>query len=163
MDDSALIPEPNAKALDPRVVLLWRIEALTWTAGLALAVGIAGWLLEFQYASGVAAAGVILAGILTAMLWPRARYRSWSFAVGDSDVVIRRGVWWRVTSVVPHSRIQHVDTTHGPIERRLGLSSVVLFTAGTVGASITIPGFPTAEAGELRDTLAELGRIGEAV
>lgn len=163
MDDSALVGDAGAKALDPRVVLLWRVQVLVWATGLASSVGVAGWLLDFQYQSVAAASAVMLAGILAALLWPPARYRSWSFALHDADVVLRRGVWWRVTSIVPHSRIQHVDTTHGPLERKLGLSSVVLFTAGTIGASMTIPGLPTAEAGELRDKLAALGRIGDAV
>lgn len=163
MDESALTLDTDAKALDPRVMVLWRVQLLVWAVGLAVSVGLAGWLLDYEYQSVVAASAVLLAGIITALLWPRARYRSWSFAVGDSDVVIRRGVWWRVTSVIPHSRIQHVDTTHGPLERKLGLSSVVLFTAGTVGASMTIPGLRTVEAGELRDRLAVLGGVGGAV
>ena len=163
MDESALTLDTDAKALDPRVMVLWRVQLLVWAVGLALSAGLAGWLLDYEYQSVLAASAVLLAGIITALLWPRARYRSWSFAVGDSDVVIRRGVWWRVTSVIPHSRIQHVDTTHGPLERKLGLSSVVLFTAGTVGASITIPGLRTVEAGELRDKLAVLGGVGDAV
>lgn len=163
MDDPALILPADAKALDRRVVVLWRLEILLWAAGLATSFGVGGWLLDFGYASLIGASVVLLAGIPVALLWPPARYRSWSFALRGSDVVLRRGVWWRVTSIVPHSRIQHVDTTHGPLERKLGLSSVVLFTAGTVGASITIPGLRTVEAGELRDRLAELGGIGDAV
>lgn len=163
MDDSALTLDTDAKALDPRVVVLWRAQALLWTAGIATSVGIGGWLLDFRYMSLIGASVALLTGILVALLWPPARYRSWSFALRGSDVVLRRGVWWRVTSIIPHSRIQHVDTTHGPLERKLGLSSVVVFTAGTVGASMTIPGLRTGEAGELRDRLAELGGVGDAV
>ena len=163
MDDQALIFRPAAKSLDARVVRLWRWHILFWTLGLALTVAVAGWLLEFGARSALAAFAALLPGLLLALLWPSARYRSWSFEVRDADVVLRRGVWWRVTSIVPHSRIQHVDTTHGPLERKLGLSSVVLFTAGTVGASIEIPGLPVGEAAALRDLLASLGRPGEAV
>ena len=155
--------DSDARALDPSVVRLWRWQALLWPAILAVTVGIAGWLLDLRSQAAIAASAVVLVGILIAIVWPPARYRGWMFAVRDSDVVLRRGVLWRVTSIVPHSRIQHVDTTHGPLERKLGLSSVVLFTAGTVGASITIPGLPAAEAAELRDRLAALGSTGEAV
>lgn len=163
MGDPTLIPDSDARALDPRVVRLWRWQALVWPAVLAVSVGAAGWLLDLRYQAAIAAPAVMLAGILVALVSPPARYRCWSFAVRDADVVIRRGVLWRVTSIVPHSRIQHVDTTNGPLERKLGLSSVVLFTAGTVGASITIPGLPATEAAELRDRLAALARTGEAV
>lgn len=163
MDDQSLIFGPGAKSLDARVVRLWRWHILFWTLGLALTVAVAGWLLEFGSWSAVGAFAMVLPGSALALLWPRARYRSWRFEVRDTDVVLRRGVWWRITSIVPHSRIQHVDTKHGPLERKLGLSSVVLFTAGTVGASIEIPGLPVGEAAELRDLLASLGRAGEAV
>src|SRR5687768_512353 len=163
MDDEPLIFGSGVKTLDLRVMRLWRWEILSWTAGLALSVAVAAWLLDLGYQFAIATFAVIPPGLLLALLWPRARYRSWSFEVRDTDVVLRRGVWWRMTSIVPHSRIQHVDTKHGPLERRLGLSSVVLFTAGTVGASIEIPGLPVGEAAELRDLLASLGRAGEAV
>lgn len=163
MDDQSLIFGPGAKSLDARVVRLWRWHILVWTGGLAVTVAVAGWVLELGSWSAVATVAVAVPGLLLGLLWPRARYRSWRFEVRDTDVVLRRGVWWRMTSIVPHSRIQHVDTKHGPLERRLGLSSVVLFTAGTVGASIEIPGLPVGEAAELRDLLASLGRAGAAV
>jgi len=163
MGDPTLIDDANAGRLSPKVIGLWRLNLLLWTAFIAGAAGAVGWMLDLRTPGSVVAGAAAVAGMVTAILLPPAQYRSWLFAVGDSDVVIRRGAWWRVTSIVPHSRIQHVDTTHGPLERKLGLSSVVLFTAGTVGASITIPGLPSDQANELRDRLAALGRTGESV
>lgn len=163
MGETTLIPPTDARTLSPRIVRLWRFNTILWVIGITLGTVALGLLLESWYAGSIAAAAIMTVGVIYAAAWPPARYRGWSFAVRDSDVVIRRGVWWRVTSIVPHARIQHVDTTHGPLERRLGLSSVVLYTAGNVGSSIRIPGLPAAEADELRDRLAALARIGEAV
>lgn len=163
MGDPALIHAGEGRKLSPRVVALWRMNVLLWAAALAMAGGIAGRLLGLPLHAAVTAMALAAAGAVLAIVFPRARYRNWVFAVGDADVVIRRGVWWRTTSIIPHSRIQHVDTAHGPLERKLGLSSVVIFTAGTVGASITIPGLPADEADELRDRLATLCRTGEPV
>jgi membrane protein YdbS with pleckstrin-like domain len=123
----------------------------------------AGAVLGRAWHAGIAAAAVATVGLAFTARWPAARYRSWGFAVREQDVLIKYGVWWRRVSVVPHARIQHVDTTHGPLARALGLASVVLFTAGTIGAVLTIPGLSTADADGLRDRLAELGRVGEAV
>ncbi len=64
---------------------------------------------------------------------------------------------------MPHARIQHVDTRHGPIDRWLGLASLVVFTAGTRGAILAIPALEAAEAEDLRDRLAALSGSGDAV
>ncbi len=53
---------------------------------------------------------------------------------------------------VPYVRVQHVDTTRGPVERAIGLASVVVYTAGTRGADITIPGLRPVEPPSARTT-----------
>jgi len=153
----------DLQSLSPSVVQLWRISLLIWTIILAAAAAVLGAVAARAEHAALAAGVVGAAGLVAVVRWPPARYRSWGFAVREEDVLIQRGVWWRTVSIVPHARIQHVDTTHGPLERSLGLASVVLFTAGTVGASIAIPGLPAAEADELRERLAAVGRVGEAV
>ena len=67
------------------------------------------------------------------------------------------------TSVIPHRRIQHVDTRRDLLERWLGLARVVVYTAGIRGAQVTIPGLPADEAEALRDQLAELGGADEGI
>lgn len=163
MGNAAVIGPAEAGMLSPKVVALWRVNMLLWTAAVSIAGVVIGWMLDFRIEAVLAGAAVAGAGFIAAIFWPPARHRSWTFTVGAADVVIRRGVWWRVTSIVPHSRIQHVDTTHGPLERTLGLSSVVLFTAGTVGASIKIPGLPADQADEIRDRLAAVSRVSDSV
>lgn len=158
-----LEPVASFRPLDPRIVLLWRIgtafRVVLWTALLLLVAEIvpAGVLL---WPVGVA---VVLGGVLSAVFVAPARYRAWEFRVGSADVRLRRGVLWRTESVVPHVRIQHVDTTHGPLERWRGLASVVVFTAGSVGGSLTIPGLALDEAESLRDQLAALSGTDDAV
>jgi uncharacterized protein len=163
MVEDALMPRETARTLSPRTVTLWRLSLLSWTLAIAGVIVLAGSLAHRAPTARPIALAVLTAGVVAAILWPAARYRRWSFSLGADDVVIRRGVLWRTTSIVPHARIQHVDTTHGPLERKLGLASVVIFTAGTAGAHITIPGLPAADADELRDRLGWLGRVGEAV
>lgn len=85
-----------------------------------------------------------------------ARYRIWRFAIEDDAVTLERGVLTRVTSVVPFVRVQHVDTQRGPIERLAGLSSVVVYTAGSRGADITIPGLAPERADAIRERLRRL-------
>ena len=151
------LPDAGLRPLDPRVVGYWRIRLAAWTGATAIAAAACGaWLADTLGAALIALAALALAGA-TASLLPRARYRAWGFAVRQADLVVRRGVVWRTTSIVPHARIQHVDTRQGPLERRLGLARVVVHTAGSVGGAIGIPGLALPHAESLRDQLAALG------
>ncbi|HLR94702.1 MAG TPA: PH domain-containing protein, partial [Jiangellaceae bacterium] len=59
-------------------------------------------------------------------------------------------------AVVPYGRMQLVDVTSGPIERRLGLATIQMHTASPA-SDAKIPGLPSAEAARLRDRLSALG------
>jgi uncharacterized protein len=135
------------------------LGALVWAGGAAALTFVV------PEARGWWPASVALLVVLVAWsaAWSRLRYRAWSFRVRESELVVRRGVLWRVVSVIPHARIQHVDTRHGPIERWLGLSSVIVFTAGVRGADVTIPGLRHDDAEALREHLARVGVTEDAV
>lgn len=157
------VREDTTRRLDPRVVRLWRTTSLIWTivlAGAALALHIL-WGDVFPF--WIAGALFLARGLFVILYWARRRYEGWEFELRESDVRVRRGVLWRRTSVLPHARIQHVDTRHGPLMRSLGLASVVLYTAGHTGAAIEIPGLPLAEAESLRERLGALSGADDAV
>jgi membrane protein YdbS with pleckstrin-like domain len=84
------------------------------------------------------------------------RYRRWRFEVAEDAVYLERGVLTHVTSVVPFVRVQHVDSQRGPVERAVGLASVVVYTAGSRGADVTIPGLSPDRADALRERLRRL-------
>ena len=94
---------------------------------------------------------------------PPRRYRHFAFRVGPADVRVAHGWLWRTESVVLHSRIQHVDTRQGPVARMMGLGTVVVFTAGSVGAMVGIPALAEREAEALRDRLAHLSGTEDAL
>lgn len=84
------------------------------------------------------------------------RYRFWRFEVRDQELYIRRGVITQVRTLVPYVRVQHVDSRRGPTDRALGLASVVVYTAGSRGADVTIPGLTPERATELQNRLRTL-------
>jgi membrane protein YdbS with pleckstrin-like domain len=49
--------------------------------------------------------------------------------------------------------VQHLDIERGPIERRFGLATLVVHTAGTRLNAVRQPGFDEAAATRLRDAL----------
>jgi uncharacterized protein len=149
--------------LHPRAVVLWRIAALARGTLLTAAVLAAEWILDLPVP--VALPAVLTAGLVIthAIALPPLRYRAWGFAVRETDLYLRHGILFRTTSIVPHARIQHVDTRHGPIDRWLGLATLVVFTAGTRGAIVSIPALGMDVAESIRDHLAELSGVGDAV
>lgn len=88
-------------------------------------------------------------------------WRSWRYAERADDLLISRGVLWREETVVPYGRMQLVEVTSGPLERRFGLSSVQLHTAAAA-TDARIPGLLPEEAARLRDRLTELGEARSA-
>lgn len=88
-------------------------------------------------------------------------WRSWRYAERADDLLISRGVLWREQTVVPYGRMQLVEVTSGPLERRFGLASVQLHTAAAA-TDAKIPGLVPAEAERLRDRLTELGQARSA-
>ncbi len=88
-------------------------------------------------------------------------YLSWGYAERADDLLVRHGWMFRRLVVVPYGRMQFVDVTAGPLERRFGLATLQLHTAAAA-TDATIPGLPPAEAARLRDTLAALGEARSA-
>lgn len=95
-----------------------------------------------------------LAAMLGLALW-RAdlafRYTRW--CLDDDGLRVRRGRFWRSEVLVPRARVQHLDIERGPIERRFGLATLVVHTAGTRLNAVRQPGFDEDSATRLRDAL----------
>lgn len=155
---------PELRALDPRAVTLWRLTTLGRGAVITgLILGADMLILSTPLPPGSLGAAAAVLSVVAATVVPPLRYRAWGFALRDEDVYLRQGILFRTTSIVPHARIQHVDTRHGPVDRWLGLASVVVFTAGNRGAVLSIPALEADEAETTRDQLAAQSGVGDAV
>lgn len=110
-----------------------------------------------------ALAGAALVSVATglALLSVERRWAAWGYFEREDDLLVRRGVLVRRTSVVPYGRLQYVDVTAGPLDRRLGLATVTLHTAAAA-TDASIPGLLAPEAARLRDRLAALGEARQA-
>lgn len=80
-----------------------------------------------------------------------------AFAVRERDVVYQKGWIIRSLKVCPFNRIQNCAVQSGPLERKFGLASLTLFTAGSNGADLRIYGLTQTEADNLRQFI--LSRI----
>lgn len=78
-----------------------------------------------------------------------------AFAVRDKDVMCRKGWITRSIKISPFNRIQNCSVQSGPIERKYGLSSLIIYTAGSENADLKIPGLLQVEAEKLRHFIME--------
>lgn len=151
-------PEP-ANRLAPRARAFWRLNELVQVVPLLAAASAATWVLGRFPLPGwvlfvpVGAAAVL--AILTVMVAPELRWRHWRYEIGDDEVDVQHGLVTVIRTLIPLARIQHVETRRGPLERRLGLASVVLYTAA---GSSEIPALADGVADALRDRIAALAR-----
>ena len=144
-------PEPSHR-LAPGARWLWRLQGLLATA-VALAVTSAA---QSQLPGGAAWLLLpVLILVVDAGAVPELRWRRWRYEVRDEEIDLRHGTVRITRTLVPMLRVQHVDTTRGPLEQLLGLSTVVVHTAA--GAT-TIPALEVDDAGSLRDRIAALAR-----
>ncbi|MDQ3068178.1 MAG: PH domain-containing protein [Acidobacteriota bacterium] len=150
------------RQLDPRYVQVQRLRG--WVVfGVVMSV----WAVAFGLvllasedglrwaarALGVLGAAVSIPLIWAAVAWPALSYRHYSYRIDESGLEIRSGVWFRSVVTVPRSRVQHTDVAQGPIERRFELGTLVVHTAGTQHAQVSLPGLEYGIAVWIRDTL----------
>ncbi|SFR45365.1 PH domain-containing protein [Halogeometricum limi] len=142
--------------LDPRVQLIWvgsaAVSALVVGGILFAVVRVFSPPFVPAWTPYAVAGGLFVLGALLAV----ARYRAWGYEVRDDSLYLERGVFTQVRTVVPFVRIQHVDSSRGPLERVVGLASTVVYTAGSRGADVAVPGLAGDGADELRERLKRL-------
>lgn len=150
------------RQLDPRYITVQRIAG--W---IAFAIVTTVWAVSFSLAlwnteAGlrwvewvIAAAGAILLPLLIwlATIWPALSYRHYSYCIDEHGIEIRTGVFVRRVTTVPRSRVQHTDVSQGPVSRRFGLGTLIIYTAGTEFARVAVPGLEYGMATWIRDML----------
>ena len=147
-------PEP-ARRLSPTARWLWRAQgALASGVTLLLAGALRSsapggsiWLLLPLAVFGVGAC-----------LIPELRWSRWCYEIRDEEIDLRHGTVTITRTLIPMLRVQHVDTTRGPLDQLLGLATVVVHTAA---GKTTIPALDEEHAARLRDQIATLARTAD--
>ena len=147
--------------LDPRYITLQRQAGTLWSTFISLFwlgvfVGAATLTpLPEQYRAPLFAfwAAAAAARIGWGLYKPGLVYRHASFRLDGETIEIRGGVFVRKAISVPRSRVQHTDVSQGPFERRHGLGTLHIYTAGVTHALVPLRGLTHARALEIRDAL----------
>jgi uncharacterized protein len=156
--------ENEPQHLDPAYVEMGLISnwIVTGITAAGAAIGLASAALSGLHGGSLLFWTVMAVAGVSALSWWGRRYTylehaRTSYAVSRSGMEIRRGVVWRKVINVPRSRIQHTDVTQGPLQRAFGLSTLVLYTAGTEHAKIDLNGLAFETAMAIRHYLMERG------
>jgi uncharacterized protein len=149
MADSSLIP------LDRGLLRLMQIRGAATGAVLTVAAAAGEIALrdEVELPWGILLVPAVLVFAYLALWAPPRRYRAWGYRMDGEELRLRRGVWTRIHTLVPLDHVQHIDVSQGPIERALGICSLVLHTAGTLHSQIVVPGLTRSTAERMRDEI----------
>ena len=161
-----LSPEPPWQRLDARVVQLDRTIGWIVTGSLmfvySAVLGVM-WLALLLNQQGVARWDVIgltavWPAIASPLAWlahryPELKYLRTTWRIDDVGLTIRTGVVWRAEISVARSRVQHIDVSQGPVERRFGLATLTIYTAGTAHSQVSLDGLEYGAARAARDGL----------
>lgn len=146
----------DARAIPYEANVRWiriSVEAMILLVFLGL-VFVDGWFTPAVRALILAFALLLLTlEVVAAFVMPRLNHRYTRYRVDAKGLEIRRGVLWRSVVTVSRARVQHLDVTQGPLERKYDLGRLFVHTAGTNDAVITLHGVAHQTAEELRDDL----------
>ena len=142
---------PELTALDPAFVTTSRILSALSLLPFVIGAGV----LEI---ARVLPPGSFLVPILflygfIAFVVPARKYRHWGYDMGTDRIRIVRGYMFYHDTIVPFGRIQHIDVDQGPIDRRYGLATLTVHTAGNHNSKVALPGLSHADALAMREAI----------
>jgi membrane protein YdbS with pleckstrin-like domain len=136
--------------LDPAYKRLRQLQASLTVAGSAIPLSAITYFvgLDFWQAILIWAPWAVLSAAV--LLWPTLSLPRRGYVVRDKDILFRYGVVWRSVTAIPFNRIQHVETSSTPFDRKFKLATLQLFTAGGSSGDLKIDGLAEQTAEQLR-------------
>lgn len=141
--------------VDPAFAGVLRVVTLLNALPLAIGASVFDYLL-IRHVEGPYGLITVLAWLIAAILvatFPQRRAARWGFRMGADQLRVARGWLFRVDTVVPFVRVQHIDVGQGPVERWFGLSHLIVHTSGTHNSTVTLPGLHADLAAAMRETI----------
>ena len=143
--------DDDLSRLDPRHIIVSRIGSAIFMLFFVVGAGI----LEFAQllSPGTILIPVTLLAVYYAWVVPARKYNRWGYHISADRLRIIRGYLFYSDTIVPFSRIQHIDVEQGPLQRPYGLATLQVHTAGNHNSTITLPGLKHADAIAMRETI----------
>ncbi len=119
----------NLLTLNKKVRTIWIIRNLIISIIMLVPIVIACFSEMLGVILGVSIPCAII--IILLMIWPFLKYKMYSFGYDDKRIAINFGVIFRHKVIIPIRQIQDLHTYNGPIMSLMGLSGVIISTAGS--------------------------------
>ncbi|MDQ8044277.1 MAG: PH domain-containing protein [Solirubrobacteraceae bacterium] len=158
--DPPAAPTPGTRMqLPARVPRYWQLKDGLVVAGavivIAVVVAVIG---SVPFGLSVALIAAVLALGAADLALIGLRYRTLWFTIGDDQIDVERGVLFRTHTVIPMTRVQHVELERGPLADRFHLAELHIHTAA---GAVTIPALDRADGEHIRQRIADLARIAD--
>lgn len=146
-------------SLDASIVKVWRLKTGLFAG--VLFVGVLIWdILNAFQADRLLPFGVwplVTVVLLGSLVWwlPPLRYRYWGYRLGEEELLLVRGIFNRVHTIIPLRRIQHLDVSQDLFEREFDVAKLIVHTAGTRSSDVVLPGLGQDVAEALRDEMKQ--------
>lgn len=154
--------EPPFHKLTPRAIRMWQwsnsIRSLFFfiiPIGYSIVFGLDGF---HQWAVISLTLLVFIFWLLSIFLLPHLTWKNWRYAVDENEIDLKRGVIFKTRTLIPLSRVQHVDTRQGPLLGWYDLASVTISTAATTHE---IPAVDQVLADRVRHQISTYARLAE--
>lgn len=116
------------------------------------------WIMQLVFLN-MTAMGVIFliwVGLLSLILLEEIKgFKKRGYALRQRDITYKKGFLIHSQTTIPFNRVQHCETTQGPLSRAFGLMSLKVFTAGGASSDLRISGLRPEEANRLKDFITE--------
>lgn len=101
--------------------------------------------------------------LVLSLLYNIVSIRLKGIAMREHDIAYRKGVIWQQVTILPFSRVQHTEIHRGPLERKMGLASLRLYSAGGMSADLNIAGLSHNDCKDIRQFIQKYTERGQAV
>jgi len=161
--DTGFLDDQTLSGPLPDEWLLLPVQALTkrrWVWLLSLVVVACGFM-TLQWWRGSHWIFWLLSGFtalvfMSRWFWLPLQIRHSRYLLRTQDFLLQSGVLWRKAVLIPLQRVQHVTISQGPLQKRFGLATLKVYTAGGYDAEAALADIEYS----LAQTLSEqLGRL----
>lgn len=141
--------------VEPALIQVYRLRGVATAAGILGAAAAAEWTVPWLPFPGAVLTAALLFATWSVGVAPKRRWQRIGSAFTGTELHVEQGLWTRWHTIVPVSRVQHIDIAQGVAERLCGVVTLVLHTAGTEASMVAVPGLAREEAEAIRDSIRE--------
>lgn len=155
LDDIPRHSEAPLRSIEPAYLRIMYVEQFMYFVCIAAGLFALGkWVPLFQdlYVQiGMLVFALLLFSLM--LFTAHKAHTNMGYALREHDFIFRKGWLFEQLQVVSLSKIQHCQIKRGPLERKYGLATLKIFTAGGAGADVSLGGLPHDIAITLKDWL----------